>query len=57
MGFAKVVLCLHFYFYMDGLLGELKDLGIVILYNISAELQDMQMTVYYYVLLVLGCEK
>ena len=43
--------------YMDGLLDELKDLGIVIVGNISVELQDMQMSSYYYVLLVLGCGK
>ena len=42
--------------YMDGLLDELKLLA-VILGNIYVELQDMQMTLYYYVLLVLGCEK
>ena len=51
-----VMSSLLFGVYMDGLLEELKDFAIV-LSNISVELQDMQMTLYYYVLLVLGCEK
>ena len=43
---------------MDWLLDELKDLGIgCLLGNISAKLQDTQMTLHFYVLLVLGCEK
>ena len=53
-----VISPLLFGVYMDGLLEELKHLVLaVILGNISAELQDMQITLYYYVLLVLDCEK